>query len=121
MELTVNTPARDWYRETVDNNLTYWRLDYPPLSGYYAYILGKFSDFYEPGSVDLFVSRGYETKSHKAFMRFSVILTDLVFYLVPVTLLILSLHKKFNFPLKMVILFLVLVTPPFILIDHGHF
>lgn len=31
MEVTVNLPVGDWYRNTTDNDLQYWGLDYPPL------------------------------------------------------------------------------------------
>lgn len=34
MELAVNLPVSDWYMQSANNNLTYWGLDYPPLSGY---------------------------------------------------------------------------------------
>jgi alpha-1,3-glucosyltransferase len=34
MEVTINLPAVEWYRNTTDNDLAYWGLDYPPLSAY---------------------------------------------------------------------------------------
>lgn len=37
--------------------------------------------FFEPGSVELFYSRGYLTPTSKLLMRFSVILSDFVFYI----------------------------------------
>lgn len=40
MEITVNVPLKDWYRNTGANDLKYWGLDYPPLSAYWAYITG---------------------------------------------------------------------------------
>ena len=40
MEITIHTPLKDWYRNTGSNDLTYWGLDYPPLSAYWAYITG---------------------------------------------------------------------------------
>lgn len=40
MEITFNTPLKDWYRNTGANDLNYWGLDYPPLSAYWAYITG---------------------------------------------------------------------------------
>lgn len=40
MEITVNVPMKDWYRNTGANDLKYWGLDYPPLSAYWAYITG---------------------------------------------------------------------------------
>lgn len=58
MELTTNSPPRDWYRETPANDLTWWRLDYPPLSGYLAWFLGMISHMYDPKSVELAYSQG---------------------------------------------------------------
>lgn len=41
MEITVNTPINEWYRQSEVNDLTWWGLDYPPLSAYWAFITGK--------------------------------------------------------------------------------
>lgn len=41
MEITVHTPIKEWYRPTQVNDLTWWGLDYPPLSAYWAFITGK--------------------------------------------------------------------------------
>ena len=51
MELTVNSPPHLWYHETQFNDLKWWRLDYPPLSGYLAYFIGILSRLYDPYSV----------------------------------------------------------------------
>lgn len=40
MEITINVPMKDWYRNTGSNDLKYWGLDYPPLSAYWAYVTG---------------------------------------------------------------------------------
>lgn len=40
MEITFHTPIHDWYRNTTDNNLQYWGLDYPPLTAYWSYVWG---------------------------------------------------------------------------------
>lgn len=40
MEVTINVPLKDWYRNTGANDLSYWGLDYPPLSAYWAYLTG---------------------------------------------------------------------------------
>ena len=40
MEITINVPLKDWYRNTGANDLKYWGLDYPPLSAYWAYLTG---------------------------------------------------------------------------------
>ena len=41
MEVTVNLPAREWYENSTRNDLLYWGLDYPPLTAYHSYFLGK--------------------------------------------------------------------------------
>lgn len=41
MEITVHTPIAEWYKQTEVNDLTWWGLDYPPLSAYWAFITGK--------------------------------------------------------------------------------
>ena len=41
MELTVNLPVRQWYVNGTHNNLTYWGIDYPPLTAYFSWAWGK--------------------------------------------------------------------------------
>lgn len=40
-EVTVNLPIREWYRNSSDNDLQYWGLDYPPLTAYHSWLIGK--------------------------------------------------------------------------------
>jgi len=40
MEITYNLNSSDWYVNTADNNLSYWGLDYPPLTAYHSYFMG---------------------------------------------------------------------------------
>lgn len=40
-EVTVNLPVTEWYRNGTDNDLLYWGLDYPPLTAYHSYLIGK--------------------------------------------------------------------------------
>ena len=40
MEITVNLEPTEWYRNTDDNDLQYWGLDYPPLTAYHSYLNG---------------------------------------------------------------------------------
>ena len=61
MEITTNLPATDWYRNGTHNDLTYWGLDYPPLTAYQSYIHGILLRFFNPESVSLFSSRGHES------------------------------------------------------------
>jgi alpha-1,3-glucosyltransferase len=130
MELTYNLNVSDWYTNNPENNpKEYWPLDYPPLSGYYSYIWGYLSNILIPDSVKLKSSWGYESKNHKFLMRFSVIVSDLIFFHLPIFLLLKKLilnklnsgdyNKKI---LRFFILsFIILCTPTLGIIDHGHF
>ena len=53
-----------------------WGLDYPPLMAYVEKVLGAFSHAYDPASVALDASRGYEEGHHRAFMRLTVLVID---------------------------------------------
>lgn len=61
MEITLNLPPKDWYRNSSVNDLSYWGLDYPPLTAYQSYVHGVFLKTFDPDSVALFTSRGYES------------------------------------------------------------
>ena len=40
MEVTLNLDVADWYQNTTNNDLSYWGLDYPPLTAYHSYLMG---------------------------------------------------------------------------------
>lgn len=61
MEITINVPIREWYRNGTDNDLSYWGLDYPPLTAYQSFLHGIFLRFFCPHCVSLFDSRGHES------------------------------------------------------------
>jgi len=112
-EITINLPMTDWYNQTKDNDLQYWGLDYPPLTAYHSYAVGKVAEKVNSSFVELHKSRGIESTEHKLFMRLSVIVADLLVFFPAVRLFCgtgVSLSS------------LLLVTyPGLILIDHGHF
>lgn len=85
------------------NDLSYWGLDYPPLSAYQvsavpallpvtcgsrlaerlvlpaqSWVCGKLIGAVEPMAMALGSSRGYETPSSKLLMRLTVLLSDLL-------------------------------------------
>lgn len=75
MELTLHLPIGKWYWYDTE----YWGLDYPPLTAYVSYLCGLLSHFLVgPESVAFETSRGYEDPIHKAFMRATVLVTDLL-------------------------------------------
>lgn len=61
MEITLHTPAREWYRDTSANNLSYWGLDYPPLTAYQSLAHALLVNAWIPESLALTTSRGFES------------------------------------------------------------
>lgn len=61
MEITLNLPASEWYRNSTANDLSYWGLDYPPLTAYQSYIHGLILRNFLPDSVSLQTSQGHES------------------------------------------------------------
>ena len=119
MEITVNLPVGEWYYY----DLSYWGLDYPPLSAYQSWVCGKLSHLLVgPESVALDVSRGLEDSTHKAFMRATVIAFDLVFYASAAWLWTRPLSRQRHHTYESLVIFLrVMLEPSVLLIDHGHF
>lgn len=52
------------------------------------------SRYFEPASVQLHTSRGYETPSHKLFMRSAVVVTDVLIYFTAVYLFVYHSYYK---------------------------
>uniref|UniRef100_A0A6G1SPC8 Alpha-1,3-glucosyltransferase n=1 Tax=Aceria tosichella TaxID=561515 RepID=A0A6G1SPC8_9ACAR len=130
MEITTNLPVRDWYKNTKDNDLLYWGLDYPPLTAYHMYILGRASNkFYNSSWTELRKSRGLESYDHKIFMRSTVLLSELLIYF-PAVIYYFYYTQPIQYkspPTSVhrhniaIYCSLVLLYPAQILIDHGHF
>jgi alpha-1,3-glucosyltransferase len=134
MEITLNLPVAEWYEGTHPaNDLQYWGLDYPPLTAYVSYVCGWVARYVAgvPELVELQTSRGHESVQGKLFMRLSVLLCDALFAL-PATILALrainaspsssSAVPSSSSPARtLAVIFLALIQPSFILIDHGHF
>lgn len=78
LEVIINLPLGDWYRNTADNDLLYWGLDYPPLTAYVSWVFGSISNWLYPELVALHSSRGHESVPGKWFMRLTVLLMDLL-------------------------------------------
>lgn len=115
MEIAVNTPVNEWYTQTESNDLSWWGLDYPPLSGYWAWATGKVAERINPDWVALGKSRRCEDLGLKWYMRLTVILADLAI-MIPAFLLFA--HNRSYTP---VMRDWVLCNPALLLIDHGHF
>lgn len=131
-EITVNLPIVDWYKNTTDNDLLYWGLDYPPLTAYHSWILGRLAKYINESYVELNTSRGITTDEHKLYMRNTVLTADAFLYL---PALIIACNTIFNFysqtnkeekqiTRKLIEALYFIVTlyyPGQILIDNGHF
>ena len=119
LEITINTPIGEWYKNTSDNDLLYWGLDYPPLTAYVSYFFGMVAKLISPPLVQLYSSRGHESDFGKFFMRATVLLCDVIILFPFVKNLIYLLYK----PKKSIYLNILisLLSPSLLLIDHGHF
>ncbi|KAG0726360.1 Dolichyl pyrophosphate Man9GlcNAc2 alpha-1,3-glucosyltransferase [Chionoecetes opilio] len=117
-EVTVNLPVAEWYVNTTDNDLQYWGLDYPPLTAYHSYLCGLAARRVNASFVALHESRGYESETHKLFMRYTVLVADLLVYL-PAAYCLMSVLAKWRAGrLEFVCL---LLYPGLYLVDYGHF
>lgn len=123
MEVTISLPATQWYFNSSDNNLLYWGLDYPPLTAYHSYVSGLVFNTILPKSVQLHVSRGFESKFHQLLMRCSVLFVDLLIFIPAVFWFFHQFFKiKNNNQLnRAMAVGITLLYPGLILIDHGHF
>lgn len=114
MSLTAHLPITEWYF----HDSSWWRLDYPPLTAYHSYILGRLGTWLNPAWFDLDTSRGMETLSLKTFMRCTVLLSEALVFL-PAVLIFSRLRSSKRS--SRLLLAALLLQPGIILIDHGHF
>eukprot|EP00946_MAST-07B_sp_MAST-7B-sp1_P005371 g5371.t1 len=127
MEVTTALPLGDWYRQTTQNDLMYWGLDYPPLTAFVSYACGRIGMIVEPAAMALSSSRGYETPTSRVFMRLTVIFFDLVVYFPACYLAVRSYYgnrarrRSITWPRRYEAVALLMVQPALLLIDHGHF
>ncbi|CAN7950806.1 unnamed protein product [Ixodes hexagonus] len=68
------------YRNSTQNDLLYWGLDYPPLTAYHSWACGKIASYINSSWVTLHQSRGLESYEHKLFMRYTVLAADLLVF-----------------------------------------
>jgi alpha-1,3-glucosyltransferase len=121
MEITYNLPSSKWYTNSTANDLGYWGIDYPPLTAWHSYILGWSSALLEPSSMTLYESRGYETTTHKVFMRMSVIISELITFIPAVICFVNIYYKHLRVEYRYATALLLINNPCFLIIDHGHF
>lgn len=128
MEITNNIPIKNWYTNSTENSDTYWPIDYPPMSAYYSYVWGKIFSIIIPGSIELNTSHGYENLFFKRLMRFSVLISDTIFYHLSIQIFLQTFYlsnkvavSKYNYIKIYIGLILALFSPCICLIDNGHF
>ncbi|KAF5748023.1 ALG6 ALG8 glycosyltransferase family [Tripterygium wilfordii] len=124
MEITLNLPAREWYRNSTTNDLSYWGLDYPPLTAYQSFFHGLFLKNFDPESVSLFTSRGHESYLGKLLMRWTVLSSDVLIFFPAVLWFVLVHYGGRSSSCASDIAWhiaMLLLSPCVILIDHGHF
>ena len=114
MELTVNLPIHDWYSASPG----WWPLDYPPLSAYHEYIMGLISQSFDRDSVSIGDSMGFESETHRTFMRISVLLSELAVYVPAVYLVSCTMPEK---RWRSLVFSAMIVHPGLIFVDHSHF
>ncbi|KAJ6112066.1 CAZyme family GT57 [Penicillium sp. IBT 18751x] len=119
MEITQHLPMAKWYLY----DLQYWGLDYPPLTAYHSWLLGKIGTAIEPAWFALDKSRGFEDPNLKVYMRATVVVSEYLVY-IPAVVNFLRRYTRMQGVhawSASIALVAVLLQPATILIDHGHF
>ncbi|KAF1986125.1 glycosyltransferase family 57 protein [Aulographum hederae CBS 113979] len=119
LEITTHLPISRWYF----HDLEWWGLDYPPLTAYHSWLLGKVGNLIEPSWFALYVSRGLDDHLLKVYMRATVLLSDYSTY-VPGIIVFLRRYSRIegvSLWESSIALVAILMQPATILIDHGHF
>ncbi|KAK7725155.1 Glucosyltransferase-like protein [Botryosphaeria dothidea] len=119
MEITIHLPMTQWYF----HDLEWWGLDYPPLTAYHSWLLGKIGHYIEPTWFALRTSRGLDDPVLKVFMRATVFISEYLVYIPAATICLrryarLQEVNTWEYSLALVA---ILMQPGSILIDHGHF
>jgi alpha-1,3-glucosyltransferase len=119
MEITTQLPISQWYF----HDLEWWGLDYPPLTAYHSWLLGKIGEIIDPSWFALHTSRGLDDPTLKVFMRATVIISEYLMY-IPATVIFVRRLSKLqggNTWTTSIALTAILMQPGTILIDHVHF
>ncbi|RDA86994.1 hypothetical protein CP532_6695 [Ophiocordyceps camponoti-leonardi (nom. inval.)] len=119
MELTTHLPVSQWYF----HDLQWWGLDYPPLTAYHSWLLGKLGALINPAWFALFTSRGSEDPDLKIFMRASVIVSEYLIYIPAAVVFVRRFGRLSGVGTwaSSIALAAFLMQPATMLIDHVHF
>ncbi|KAK2781215.1 Glucosyltransferase-like protein [Emmonsiellopsis sp. PD_33] len=119
MEITAHLPLSSWYFY----DLQWWGLDYPPLTAYHSWLLGKFGSLIDPSWFALDTSRGIEGPLLKVYMRATVVVSEYLVY-IPAVVIFLRRYSRLqgtHIWASSIALVAILMQPSTILVDHGHF
>ncbi|KAI1383506.1 glycosyltransferase family 57 protein [Hypoxylon trugodes] len=119
MEITTHLPISQWYF----HDLEWWGLDYPPLTAYHSWLLGKVGSLVNSSWFELFTSRGLEDPELKVYMRATVIVSEYLIYIPAAVIFVRRYSRLFGVAqwTSSVALVAILMQPATILIDHVHF
>ncbi|KAI9798400.1 MAG: Glucosyltransferase-like protein [Piccolia ochrophora] len=119
MEITAHLPMIQWYFY----DLEWWGLDYPPLTAYHSWALGKFGSFLNASWFALDTSRALDDDDLKVYMRATVLVSEYLVYMPSLVILVRRLVRTQGVQTWQGTLALVaiLMQPATMLIDHGHF
>ncbi|ORY66252.1 family 57 glycosyltransferase [Pseudomassariella vexata] len=119
MEVTTQLPISQWYF----HDLQWWGLDYPPLTAYHSWLLGKIGALIDPSWFALYTSRGSEDPILKIFMRATVIISEYLIYIPALVIFVRRFSRMSGVAqwTAWVALVAILMQPATILIDHVHF
>lgn len=108
-----------WYFHDLD----WWGLDYPPLTAYHSWVLGKVGALINPTWFALHTSRGLEDDMLKIYMRATVIVSEYLIYVPAVIIFVRRYSRAYGVHSwdASVALLAILMQPATILIDHVHF
>ncbi|GAP91675.1 putative alpha- -glucosyltransferase [Rosellinia necatrix] len=119
MEITTQLPISQWYF----HDLQWWGLDYPPLTAYHSWLLGRIGSLIDPSWFALYTSRGSDDPTLKIFMRATVLVSEYLIYIPAVVVFTRRYSRLFGvaqWPASLALV-AILMQPGTILIDHVHF
>ncbi|POS82906.1 hypothetical protein EPUL_006305, partial [Erysiphe pulchra] len=119
MEITTQLPILQWYF----HDLEWWGLDYPPLTAYHSWLLGKIGCLINADWFALYTSRGSHDPNLKTYMRATVIISEYLIY-IPAVIYFVQKSKRAQAAHSWnanIALTAILLQPAIILIDHVHF
>ena len=121
LEVTTNMPIEMWYTDNQYMNISYWPMDYPPLCAYTHWLMGKTVNISQPDAVKLGESYGYNNWHYRTVMRSFVILQEFLIFAPALYLVISTLYSNYSTVKRKLMFFAIMVFPPTLFIDHGHF